>query len=332
MKITKTKKGYTTVISLGKDENGKQHTKRFTAAEKDDLKQIVIDYKSAHKKYAESRVFSDALQRYIDARMPHKSPSTMRGYISIQTALKGRYGALCALTTDDIKDRDVQVVVDDMKAKGKTEKTIRNYVGLINAVLISEGMTPVHPIMPAKKVYDSDLPTIGDIKKLLCLMHGTRFDIPFQLSLLGMRRGEVCSLTSEDIDAAGIAHIHRSMVKSKDNVWIINDVPKTSASNRFIQLPAWLADRIREDGVTIMNPDMYTLSFMRFLRKYRFPAYRLHDMRHFFASYCHSHGISEADILAAGGWRDGSTVMRRVYRHSMAQNTAGSKIVQTFNL
>lgn len=82
MKITKTKTGkYTAVVSIGKDQAGKQHTKRFTADSRQELKDAVTEYKSAHKVYKESHVFSDALQRYIDARRPHRSPSTIRGYV-----------------------------------------------------------------------------------------------------------------------------------------------------------------------------------------------------------------------------------------------------------
>lgn len=332
MKITKTKTGkYTTVISLGKDSAGKQHTKRFTAESKPELRDAVEAYKTANKVYRESHVFSDALERYIEARRPHKSPSTIRGYTSVQNTLKTQYGAFCALKTDDIRDRDVQMVVDSMRLKGKSEKTIRNEAGLINAVLVAEGFSPAKLILPAKKVQDSLIPTIGEIRMLLCLTHGTRLDIPFRLSLLSMRRSEVCALDPEDIDRDGVAHIHKAMVYTEDDVWVINDVPKTSASNRFIQLPPDLADQIRENGITEMTPNAYTWAFRRFLDKYKFPPYRLHDCRHFFASYCHSQNISEADILAAGGWRT-ANVMRRVYRHALAANSAGKAIVQALNL
>ena len=332
MKITKTKTGkYTAVVSIGKDQTGKQHTKRFTADSRQELKDAVTEYKSAHKVYKESHVFSDALQRYIDARRPHRSPSTIRGYVSIQETLKAQHGTFCALSTGDIQDKDLQKVVDSMRLAGKSEKTIRNVVGLIGAVLTEDGFQRPRLILPARKVQDNPIPSIGEIRMILCLAHGTRLEIPLQLSLLGMRRGEVCALDPSDIDADGIVHIHKSMIYSEDAVWIVNDVPKTSASNRFVQLPPWVAEQIGANGVTSMTPANYSDTFRRFLIKYRFPPYRLHDCRHFFASYCHAQGISEADILAAGGWRTGS-VMRKVYRHAMSKNAAGSAITAALNL
>ena len=332
MKITKTKTGkYTAVVSIGKDQTGKQHTKRFTADSRQELKDTVTEYKSAHKVYKESHVFSDALQRYIDARRPHRSPSTIRGYVSIQETLKTQHGAFCALSTGDIHDKDLQKVVDSMRLSGKSEKTIRNVIGLIGAVLTEDGFQRPRLILPARKVQDNPIPSIGEIRMILCLAHGTRLEIPLQLSLLGMRRGEVCALDPSDIDQYGVAHICKSMVYSDDDVWIVNDVPKTSASNRFVQLPPWVAERIRTHGITSMTPNAYTWAFRRFLDKYKFPPYRLHDCRHFFASYCHAQGVSEADILAAGGWRTGN-IMRRVYRHAMSKNAAGSTIAAALNL
>lgn len=333
MKTTRTKSGrYTAVVSVGKDSTGKHRKKRFTADSIRELKNMVAEYKLSNKVYRESNLFSVALTRYIDARRPHKSPSTIRGYESIKRTLEANYASLCGLSTDIMRDRDVQIVVDDMKLNGKSEKTIRNVVGLINSVMIAEGFPAFKLILPARKIQDIPIPSFCEIRMILFLVHGTRLEVPLHLSLLGMRRGEVCALDPEDIDPDGVAHIHKSMVYTPDAVWVTNSVPKTSASNRFVQLPVWLADRIRTEGfVTKMTPQNYADAYRRFLEKYKFPPYRLHDCRHFFASYCHAQGISEADILAAGGWRTGN-VMKRVYRHALAANSASSTMVSALGL
>ncbi len=333
MKITKTKTGkFTTVISLGKDDQGKQHTKRFTADSKAALKDAVAEYKTTVKVIRDTSRFGDALKAYISAREPHRSPTTIRGYNTILNALERSHRGLYDCKLDMIRDKTVQKVATDMKLAGKSEKYIRNTTGLINAVLIENGYPPAKLILPQRKVSDPEIPTIGEIKMMLCLVHGTKLDVPFQLSLLGMRRAEVCALESSDISPAGVAHIHQTMALTPENIWIIKDTPKTSASNRYIQLPAMLAARIREQGrATDMNPNAYTNAYSRFLKKYQFTQYRLHDCRHFFASYCHAQGIPEADILAAGGWRT-SNVMKNVYRHSLAANRASSAMAAAFNL
>jgi integrase len=222
--------------------------------------------------------------------------------------------------------------MDECRARGLSEKTMRNWSGLINSVRAENGGTPARLILPPRKVQDRPIPSVGEIRMMLCLTHGTTLDVPFQLALLGMRRGEVCALEPSDIDADGVAHIHCSKVLSDDRIWITKDTPKTSASNRYVQLPAWLAARIREQGyVTRINPNYFTEADARLLKRYRLPPYRLHDCRHFFASYVHEQGIPDADILAAGGWNTPHT-MRRVYRHAMSKNRAGAAVTAALNL
>ena len=52
----------------------------------------------------------------------------------------------------------------------------------------------------------------------------------------------------------------------------------------------------------------------------------LHKMRHFFASYLHNLGYSDKQIQEAGGWRDGSNIMRVVYQHAMDMENAKKKM------
>lgn len=327
MKITQTKTGgYTTVVSIGKDVNGKQHTKRFSSWSKDQLKRDVKDYISKHRIAAESHQFRHALERYIIARDGLRSPSTIRGYRAMQKALEDEEPDFCNLRTDDINSRNVQAVVNNMLKSGLSEKTVRNRVGLINATLTFDGAPPTKPLMPPKKVIDREIPTECEITMMLCLLHGTRLEVPFQLGLLGMRRGEICALTMDDLDKKNVLHIHKAMVMDEDGFLLINDVPKTDTSNRFIRLPDHLADQIRKQGYfTKFTINGLTDSYIYFRDKYNFPKYRFHDLRHFFVSYCHEHGIPEADILAGGGWKT-PNIMRSVYRHAMAKNKATAKI------
>lgn len=330
MKITKTKSGYTTVVDVGADQNGVRKKKRFTAASRSELKQAVTMFKAERHIYFNSMLFADCLERYINEREGIRSPSTIHGYRSVQRAINDKYPAFCGLPVDRITDRDVQVVVSSLKRDGYSPKTIRNWIGLINAVLIAERQSPVKVAVPARVTTDRPIPTKGEITMMLCLMHNHPLEVPFRLALMGLRRGEICALTLDDLDDDDVLHIHRSAVISDDYHVEIKDSPKTDASNRYIQLPKDLADQIREKGITSYYPNSLTISFQRFLRRYKFPPYRLHDCRHFFASYCHSIGIPEADILAGGGWKT-SNVMRQVYRHSLAANEASKAIASVFS-
>lgn len=327
MKITQTKTGsFTTVVSIGKDANGKQRFKRFTSWSKNQLKLDVKEYLSKKRIAAQSHQFQHAMERYIVERDGLRSASTIRGYRAIQKALLTEEPDFCNMRTNNIMTRNVQAVVNNMLKKGLSEKTVRNRVGLINAVLTNDDAPATKPLMPRKKITDREIPSECEIKMMLCLLHGTRLEVPFQLGLLGLRRGEICALGLEDLDSKNVLHIHRAMVMDEDGFLLINDFPKTDTSNRFIRIPDYLADKVRAQGFfTKFTINGITDSYIYFRDKYKFPKYRFHDLRHFFVSYCHERGVPEADILAGGGWKT-PNVMRNVYRHAMAKNKATAEI------
>lgn len=327
MKITTTKKGlYTTVINLGR-ENGKVKTKRFTASSKSELLAAVAAFNGDDFNRIHHRTFSDALDAYINAREPHRSPSTMRGYQIIRRGLKSRYTAFYGLEVAKITDDDVQRIIDTLFRDGYSQKTVRNWIGLINSVLIAEKRNPARVIMPQKQPADRPIPTEGEIKMMLCLLHGSPLEVPFTLALLSLRRSEICAVTAADVDRDNVLHVRKAIVNPDGGGSIVREATKTDASNRYIQLSPEIADKIRKSGrATDYHPNSLTRAYMEFLQRYRFPPYRLHDCRHFFASYAHSKGVPEADILAGGGWKT-SNVMKNVYRHSMAKNKAGRAIM-----
>ena len=326
MKITKNKRGmYTTVIYAGKDVSGKPHSKRFSSNSKEELRQAVRDYQSSHTIVTESIAFSAALSRYISVREPHKSPTTIKSYKSIERTMKVRYESFCALSTDRIADRDVQRIVDDCRCRDLSDKTMRNWVGLINAVLVESGRRRTRPIMPARKVYDAIVPSEGEVRMILCLLHGHRLEAAVMLALYGLRRGEICALTSDDVTAENLVHVHRAAVMADGGAVTVSDVPKTQTSNRYVPVNPYLADRIRSWKTNPYALNQLTDRWSEFLSRYRFPPYRFPDLRHFFASFAHARGVSDADILAAGGWKT-SNVMQTVYRQSMNKNRAAGEI------
>ena len=329
MKITKTASGkYTCHVCVGTDSLGRRRFKNFTDSNKTRLRQTVSEYLAEHRVFVESNRFDDVLQKYIDARERIKSPATIRGYKSIQKELKKQYPSFCALPCDRITDTDLQNLINDMISRDLSSKTVANYTGLIKSVIRSDHVTPPETIMPAKQRPEYVCPTVQDMKTLLELSRTQlkgRMEIPLVLATLGLRRGEICALTVDDV-TDNTVHVHRSAVYEHGGKLVVKETPKTADSDRYVMIPADVADRIRAQGfVTDYTPEGLTEAFRRLCDANGMPHYRLHDCRHFFASYCHSKGVPEADILAAGGWRTGY-VMRNVYRHAMSQNSAASKM------
>lgn len=332
MKITKTKKGlYSIVVYVGRDESNKVITQRITARTLAELEELAKDAKSGARMKEHSRQFRDLIDRYVDARTPYRSPSGIRSYKCIARTLKDKYGAFCGLSVDKITDIDGQKLVYQMQKDGYSTKTIRNRIGLINSVLIENKRPALNVMFPREPVPDRPIFSEGEIRMLLCLLHGHPLEVPFQLAILGLRRGEICALSLSDLSEDNILHVHRSAVCQDGGGIVINEVPKNTTSDRYIALPPDLANLIRKQGyITKCKPNSLTDSLHDFLARYRFPPYRLHDCRHFFASYCHARGIAEADILSAGGWKT-PNIMRSVYRHSMSQSAAGDAIKGLFS-
>lgn len=327
MKITVTKKGkYSTVVYLGRDLSGKPVTKRITADSRAKLTAAVSEALSNSRILSDSHLFRDALERYIVTREASRSVSTIRGYKTIQKTLSSKFAPFCSLSVTSVTSQKVQGVINQLLKEGYSVKTIRNWAGLINSVLIESGCTPANVMIPKAPVIDRPIYSEGEIKMILCLLHGDPLEVPFQLATLGLRRGEICALELSDLSEDDIIHIHKSKVPVYGGGTQVNMTAKTDTSNRYVQLPHDLAETIRRQGkVCPYSPNGLNAALRKFLAKYKFPPYRLHDCRHFFASYCHAHGVPEADILAGGGWKTAS-VMRSVYRHSMAKNRASAAV------
>ena len=180
--------------------------------------------------------------------------------------------------------------------------------------------------MPERKVPDYICPTVEDVRTILSLVDGGKLDIPVRLALMGLRRGEICAIEASDLSDDDVLHVHKSRVYDSGGFIITKDTPKRESSNRYIRIPKDVADSIRAKGrATELTPAGLSEAWTYLLRKHGLPPYRLHDTRHFFASYCHSIGVPEADILAGGGWKTGH-VMRSVYRHAMSDNAATSRM------
>ena len=139
-----------------------------------------------------------------------------------------------------------------------------------------------------------------------------------------LRAGEVCALKYRDIDTeAGGIRVHSDMVKGTDNKWVIKEVPKTSASVRFVPLPQNAMDIIGtgepDDFVYGKSPAAVTCAFERLRKRFGLEC-RFHDLRHFAASSMHAQNIPDIFIQERGGWKT-STTLRAVYTHALSDQS-----------
>ena len=257
--------------------------------------------------------FENYAQRYIESKRQILSPASVRTYNEQINALSADFKSknLFDITQEDVQKEISRHAVDH------APKTTRSLHGFIASVF---GMFRPHlvlkttlPRLEKKKGY---LPTSEDVKRILEAINGTEYSIPFQLGILGLRRGEICALEISDLDGENLT-INKTMVYNKG--WIIKNTPKTDESNRTITIPERLAKEIKEAG-TIYEGDPKRLNkhLQRIQKQLDIPAFRFHDFRHYFASYA-SNIASEADVMAMGGWKS-DHVFKTCYRESMEES------------
>ena len=307
---------YRVRVFAGK-ENGKSIYKSFTAPTKKEAEYLATQYlmeATEKKKLKSDKLFCDELSNYITTKETVLSPSTIKGYKNIERMLKKNYPDFYNMKIADIEQDHVQKVISDL-ARTKSPKTVRNYHGLLSAVIGSN--LNLNTTMPQKVQPELYIPTDAEIKALVKAVRDTELEIPVLLgAFCMMRRGEICGLSMSDIKGNTI-HVHHSLVLGADKEWHLK-APKTTTSDRYIEAPQFVIDRIKEVGhITKLNPHSITIMFQRVLDRNDIPHFRFHDLRQYSASIRHALGIPDAYIMADGGWCS-DKVLKAVYRHAMS--------------
>lgn len=264
--------------------------------------------------------FSYFAKKYIENRKNVVSPNTIRTY---NTKLKQLSRVFKDKNIRDIQSEDVQAEINRLSTKLEP-KTVKTTYGFITAVLRANrslgGIKVKLPQTIKKDVYE---PTNRDIKRILDEVKGTEYSVAFQLGVWGCRQGEIAALTIDDLNGNNL-HIHRTMVLNENNKWVVKETPKTDESNRILPIPKELANEIREQGFIYNKvPNRLNKKIHDVQKKLGIPPFKFHTLRSYFASFAHSLGIPDSDILSLGGWATDS-VMKRVYRKSIEESKAKS--------
>ena len=263
-----------------------------------------------------NQTFADAAAAYLGAKKNVLSPATRMGYNNILRVLPEQFKA-ARLT--GITALDVQKVINDF-AGVKAPKTVSNYSAFIMSVLKSAEVDIKPPQLPQKEKKEVYIPSEEDARRIFEAAAGTRFEVPFTLAALGLRRSEICALTVDDLDGNTL-HITKALVPDENANYVIKGT-KTTDSTRDIIIPEDIAEKIRQQGFIYQGcPRQLTRALYRIQKDLGMPRFSLHKLRHFFASYMHQKGYTNAQIQAAGGWKT-DHVMKTVYQHAMDMDEA----------
>ena len=267
--------------------------------------------------------FQSCAVSYIESKTNVISPKTIKTYYSlldssIDKEFKNK-------RINRITQLDIQNLINKY-AESHSPKTVHNLHGFVAGVMkqFRPNMN-IHTTLPQKRPHEPYTPSEDDIRRIL---EASKSDLPnhicFQLGVMGMRRSEILALTISDLKGNTLT-IDKAMVQNKDGQWVIKST-KTAAGTRKLFVPDSLVKEIKKQGyIYNRHPNKMYRALVRYQDKLGIPHFRFHDLRHFFASYAHSQGISDADIMASGGWKSDYT-MKQIYRHEMNVEEAQKKI------
>lgn len=293
--------------------NGKNITMYFDHYPSDvDIALALADKANTIDLKAVRQSFDVAATEYLAIKNKVLSPATSRSYKAIQKMLPDSFKGK---DIDAITQVDVQLVINNMIGE-KAPKTIHNYHGFISAVL--KEFRPnfiLSTKLPQEVEYEAVTPLEKEIKIILSKVKNTKYSVPFQLGVLGMRRSEICALLPSDIKDNSIL-VCRAKVEGEKG-FVIKEYPKTKKSRRWVYIPDSLKDEIlKNKEVYSGTPSMLIQTLHKYQKELGFQETRFHDLRAFYASYAHSCGIPDAIIMANGGWST-DHVMKKLYRRAL---------------
>lgn len=333
MKIYQLKNGkFSATIYLGNKK-----TKRVTADTKDELKKEIHKIKAGiiSQKHPTSITLADAFREYIDVHRSIFSPSTIKGY---ETIIRCSFKTIQNLPLSEITENILQAEISSM-ASNLSFKTLSNRCSLfIQSIVKYIPEAKNWDIkLPQKKKASIHVPTKEEIDALIKYAHERypEYELPLMLgAYCGLRRGEICALTYDDINADSVT-ISKSVVLTSSGDYVIKS-PKTYAGFRSVPLsPSILAliRQRRKNGLKLISvtTEQITDRFPNILKGAGVPKMRFHDLRHFFASTLVTLGIPDIYAIRLTG-HSTTAMLQRVYQHTFkdAEETYKKRLISAF--
>ena len=259
----------------------------------------------------------EAYEEWSQWKSKYVKESTMCSYILIaHNHLLPYFGDSPA---EYIQSKVVQRFVDEKLGTGLSPKTVKDMLIVLKMIVrfvAEEHDTPVldkwRIIYPTKNLDDVQRMqryTPEEFRKIV----DTAFGNPSNLSLAilitlcsGMRIGEICALTWDDLDIEnGVIHVRKTIQRiyiveaARKHTEIILDTPKTKNSIREIPMTKNLQKMIRPIK-KVVNGNFYVLTndsmpteprtyrnyYRQFMQSLGLPAMKFHGLRHSFATRC----------------------------------------------
>ena len=313
MKIEKLPSGS---YRVRKQINGRRES--FTFDHKPTEREVLLRMNTLLEDVCEKGTFGYCAEKYIESRTNVLSPASIR-----------TYNNLIKVLSKDFKNKNISSILqEDVQeemnryAKDHAPKSVRSLHGFVASVFGSYRPSFVlRTTLPQKETKRPYRPNKDDIDRILEYEKGTKYYIPFKLGCLGLRRGEICSISERDLKDDGL-HITKTKVYDGKK-WIIKQCPKTDKSNRVIPLKKKFVSEMKQYGYTFAgSPKLLNTELHRACKKLGIPTFNFHGFRHYFATMASLYA-PEQDVMELGGW-ESDFVFKRIYRETMSDSVKQS--------
>ena len=301
---------------VGTDENGKKVTMSFTAPTKQEAELMAAKFVAVNKPTTSiDLTVRDAIERYISAKTPVLSASTIRVY---RTQQRRYYDGIADKRVFRLTTEDMQLFISDLTGR-VSAKTVANVYGLLSSSVAFFRPDAVFRVtLPKKEKKRRESPSDSDIQRLF-EEADDELKKCISLSAFGsLRRGEVCALKHGDVVGRTVT-VHADLIQDEHYQWHYKPFPKTSDSNRTVTLPQevidLIGDGVDDEFIISITPAKVTGRFIALRDRLDLPDIRFHDLRHYYASIAAVLGIPDVYLSRLGGWQPGSNVMKRVYQN-----------------
>lgn len=316
---------YQVIIERGTDSNGKRIRDFYTYKTKKEAQQALAEKLSQlnHNTYNEpSKItVAEALdQWYATSVEPNLKANTKNGYKVNIRHIKAGIGSIAL---QKLSAMQIQAFYNDLEAKGLSPRSVQYIhtnlkacLKYFNKMQVLSSNQAMFATVPRQVKSKNDYYTEQEVKELLEKTKGTDIYLEILLAVgIGLRRGEVLSLTWNDVDfPKGILNIDKSVSTIKGETII--STTKTVSGERKVKIPVFVIKALRErkekqwadrkvlngsyiennlvccrsDG-SYYNTGSFTTKFSKMLKKLGLRHIRYHDLRHTNATLMMSYGI-----------------------------------------
>lgn len=293
-------------------------TEKLCAREAAAIKAEYLAGKRAPKPEEPSLTLTAAIDAYIESKSNTLSPSTIRGYRTIQ---RNSFKTTMPRRLDTIDPAEWQGIVN-AEAAHTSPKSLRNAFFLVKTVArhtcgVELPTVTMPGLIPAKK----EFLTPEQIRVFVKAVKDTTYAVPALLALSSLRSSEIAALKWENIPKdPQFIQVSGAVVRDEHDQPVYKAQNKNAASSRKVPVlipeltEAIRRDRKPEGPVLAITPNRFRDGVNAVCARNGLPKVGVHGLRHSFASLAYHLQMPEKIAMEIGGWADSGT-MHRIYTH-----------------